>query len=136
MPFARLRGRQRAEAQPALNLLGLPQAARFSESSFPVDYQENVDRLVASIHHVVATRYPEGLTDNFRFRTSQRFRVSNPGHSKLLDVSDNILAAYQLVTNIDSVLEHEGVLNALDASTNKQRVLWSSNGVLTEEVTD
>jgi hypothetical protein len=94
---------------------------------------ENIARLVASIRHAVDNRF-EGLTDDFHFQTAQRFRVTNPGHSKILDVSDNVLAVHKLVINIDDALAQEGVFAAMEASTNKQRVLWSTDGVSIHEL--
>jgi hypothetical protein len=92
-----------------------------------------VARLIGSIHRAVESRF-DGITDNFQFGTVQRFRVTNPGRSKILDISDHILAIHKTVINIDDVLARDGVFAAMETSTNKQRVLWSTDGVSTHEL--
>jgi hypothetical protein len=88
---------------------------------------------VTRIHRAVETRFP-GLTDNFPFQTCHRFRITNPGHSKILDVSNDVLVVHRHVLNIEDVLEQSGVFAAMQASTNKQRVLWGSRGVVIESL--
>lgn len=89
---------------------------------------------VATIYRFVQSEFPQGSVDHFRHATAWRFRVTDPGRSKLLDVSDDFLQVYKGALNIDDILMEKGVLEMMRQATNTQRVLCSTDGVVISDV--
>jgi hypothetical protein len=96
--------------------------------------QQLVAARVAAIYRLIQSKFPGGSVDHFRHATAWRFRVTDPGRSKLLDVSDDLIQVYKAALNIEDILVGKGVLEMMQQATNTQRVLCSTDGVVINDV--
>lgn len=90
---------------------------------------------MARLHRLLQREFPDATVEVVRppIGPFERLLLLNPGQSKVLDLSDTYLAAHAQVKNLDELLVADGVIEALKAATNQQRVIRRSDGLFTED---
>jgi len=99
--------------------------------------QEETSALaLARVLSLLRREFPKAIVQmlNPRVGPFERILLTNPGDSKILDLTDSYFASHPHVLNLDELLVADGVIEALNKATSQQRVIRRSDGLSVEDL--